>query len=218
MPPTTPPRRERSARCSWSFRAPCCPTAASRASRPGTRRTLAAAPRRLQAACSTPTCCGPPEPPNQYTVVYDSGELTVPPLADPAVSEVATFPVAPAVAVQAGDVLGFYGQGIPVDTGVTVNPDILSYPAPRTRHWRRTWRLPREARSPWALIPASRCTRRTAPTRSRPWSPRPSPIPARAHRRRPPSTRRRAASPPSPSPARAPATSLPRTCRSPPRA
>ena len=67
--------------------------------------------------------------PNQYTVVYDSGELTVPPLADPAISEVATFPVAPAVAVQAGDVLGFYGQGIPVDTGVTVNPDILSYPA-----------------------------------------------------------------------------------------
>ncbi len=67
---------------------------------------------------------------NQYTVVYDSGQLTVPPLADPSVSEVATFPVAPAVAVLAGDVLGFYGQGIPVDTGVTVNPDILSYPAP----------------------------------------------------------------------------------------
>ena len=67
--------------------------------------------------------------PSQYTVVYDSGELTVPPLADPLVSEVATFPVAPAVAVQAGDVLGFYGQGIPVDTGVAVNPDLLSYPA-----------------------------------------------------------------------------------------
>ena len=65
--------------------------------------------------------------PSQYTVVYDSGELTVPTVA---ASAVATFPVTPAVAVQAGDVLGFYGQGIPVDTGVTVNPDILSYPAP----------------------------------------------------------------------------------------
>ncbi len=68
--------------------------------------------------------------PSQYTVVYDSGQLTVPALADPLVSEVATFPVAPAVAVLAGDVVGFYGQGIPVDTGVTVNPDILSTPAP----------------------------------------------------------------------------------------
>ncbi len=67
---------------------------------------------------------------NQYTVVYDSGELTVPALADPLVSAVATFPVQN-VPVLAGDVLGFYGQGIPVDTGVAVpNPDILSYPAP----------------------------------------------------------------------------------------
>ena len=67
--------------------------------------------------------------PSQYTVAYDSGLLTVPTLADPLVSELATFPVTPPVAVQAGDVLGFYGQGIPVDTGVTVNPDLLSYPA-----------------------------------------------------------------------------------------
>ncbi len=67
---------------------------------------------------------------SQYQIAYDSGELTVPALADPAVSAVATFPVTPAVAVQAGDVLGFYGQGIPVDTGVAVTtPDILSYPA-----------------------------------------------------------------------------------------
>ncbi len=66
---------------------------------------------------------------SQYTVVYDSGQLTVPALADPAVSEVATFPVSPAVDVQAGDVVGFYGQGIPVDTGITVNPDLFSYPA-----------------------------------------------------------------------------------------
>ncbi len=80
------------------------------------------------ATCSMPTCCGPPAMPTNTTVVYDSGELTVPALADPAVSEVATFPVSPAVAVQAGDVIGFYGEGIPVDTGV--GTDILSYPAP----------------------------------------------------------------------------------------
>lgn len=64
---------------------------------------------------------------NEYTVVFDSGQLTVPALADPAVSEVATFAVAN-FAVQAGDVLGFYGQGIPIDTDV--GSDILSYPAP----------------------------------------------------------------------------------------
>ena len=66
---------------------------------------------------------------NEYTVVYESGQLTVPALADPAVSEMATFPVTPAVAVQAGDVIGFYGQGIPVDTGITVGQDAFSYPA-----------------------------------------------------------------------------------------
>ncbi len=65
--------------------------------------------------------------PNEYTVVFDSGQLTVPALTDPAVSEIATFTVAN-LAVQAGDVLAFYGQGIPVDTGA--GADILSYPAP----------------------------------------------------------------------------------------
>ncbi len=63
--------------------------------------------------------------PNGYSVVYDSGELTVPAIA---ASAVATFPM-PNVPVLAGDVLGFYGQGIPVDTGVAVNPDLFSYPA-----------------------------------------------------------------------------------------
>jgi len=65
--------------------------------------------------------------PNEFTVVFDSGLLTVPALTDPAVSEVATFSVAN-LAVQAGDKLAFYGQGIPVDTGS--GTDILSYPAP----------------------------------------------------------------------------------------
>jgi FtsP/CotA-like multicopper oxidase with cupredoxin domain len=65
--------------------------------------------------------------PNEYTVFYDSGLLTVPPLADPATGEVVTFPV-PGVAVQAGDILAFYGQGIPVD--VSGGTDMLVYPAP----------------------------------------------------------------------------------------
>jgi len=63
---------------------------------------------------------------NEYTVVFDSGLLTVPDLVDPNVSEIATFAVAN-LAVQAGDVLAFYGQGIPVDTGV--GNDVLHYPA-----------------------------------------------------------------------------------------
>jgi FtsP/CotA-like multicopper oxidase with cupredoxin domain len=64
--------------------------------------------------------------PNEYTVVYVSEQLTVPALADPAVSEPASFP-APNVAVQAGDVLAFYGQGVPVDT--TGGSDVLVFPA-----------------------------------------------------------------------------------------
>jgi FtsP/CotA-like multicopper oxidase with cupredoxin domain len=62
----------------------------------------------------------------QYTVVYDSGLLTIPAPVDP-LGEIATFPV-PGVTVQAGDVLAFYGQGIPMDVGV--GADALSYPAP----------------------------------------------------------------------------------------
>ncbi len=53
---------------------------------------------------------------NEYSVVFDSGLLTVPALADPNVSEIFTWPVMN-LAVQNGDVLAFYGQGIPVDTG-----------------------------------------------------------------------------------------------------
>lgn len=39
------------------------------------------------------------------------------------------FPNAMSAEVQAGDLLAFYGQGIPVDTGVPADGDILSYPA-----------------------------------------------------------------------------------------
>jgi FtsP/CotA-like multicopper oxidase with cupredoxin domain len=66
---------------------------------------------------------------NGYTVLYDTGELTMPPTAVPGISDVATFAVSPSVAVAANDVIGFYGEGIPVDTGVVLNPDTLSTPA-----------------------------------------------------------------------------------------
>ncbi len=62
---------------------------------------------------------------SEYTVVFDSGLLTVPPLADPTVSEIATFGVMN-LAVQAGDLLAFYGQGIPLDIGT--GGDMVSYP------------------------------------------------------------------------------------------
>ena len=64
---------------------------------------------------------------DKYTVVYDSGEQTVPAPTNPA-GEVATFDVSPAVTVHADDVIGFYGEGVPNDTGGT-NADILSTPA-----------------------------------------------------------------------------------------
>ena len=131
MRPTTRLRRESSVRCSWSYRT----QAARRQSaefpdlEPGGRRQAVRPPSAgglFHAYVLRPTGT-----PSQYTVVYDSGRAHRSPLADPSVSEVATFPVAPAVAVQAGDVIGFYGQGIPVDTGVTVNPDILELPGER---------------------------------------------------------------------------------------
>jgi FtsP/CotA-like multicopper oxidase with cupredoxin domain len=65
--------------------------------------------------------------PGEYQVIFDSGTLAVPTLADPAISEMATYDVTD-TAVQAGDILAFYGSGIPVDTGG--GADILSYPAP----------------------------------------------------------------------------------------
>jgi FtsP/CotA-like multicopper oxidase with cupredoxin domain len=63
---------------------------------------------------------------NEYRVLFDSGLLTVPTTTDPT-GTVETFPIPP-VAVQAGDRLAFYGQGVPVDVGT--GADTLSYPAP----------------------------------------------------------------------------------------
>ena len=65
---------------------------------------------------------------DQYQVVFDSGLLTVPVPTNPA-GEVATFPVAAGVTVLAGDLIAFYGQGIPLDVG-GANADLLVYPAP----------------------------------------------------------------------------------------
>jgi FtsP/CotA-like multicopper oxidase with cupredoxin domain len=64
---------------------------------------------------------------NEYTVVFDSGLLTVPAVANPGSSEIATWTVAN-FAVQQGDRLAFYGQGIPVDTGT--GNHALHYPSP----------------------------------------------------------------------------------------
>ena len=58
---------------------------------------------------------------NEYSIVFDSGPLLVPAMAD----GIATFPVAGAPAVAAGDLLAFYGQGIPLDV---VGSDLVAYP------------------------------------------------------------------------------------------
>lgn len=63
---------------------------------------------------------------NQYGVVYDSGELTVP---DPVADPVVTYPV-PNVAVQQGDVIGYWGEGVPFDTTGGTDLTSVVVPAP----------------------------------------------------------------------------------------
>ncbi len=63
--------------------------------------------------------------PNEYAVLWDSGEQTVQPAVDP-VGDVVSIPV-PNIAVTTGDAIAFYGEGIPVDVGG--GTDTLSYPA-----------------------------------------------------------------------------------------
>lgn len=65
---------------------------------------------------------------NEYSVVWDSGEVLVPANGD-SVGSIETIPVDPGVAVTTGDVLAFYGAGIPVDITVS-GADLFSYPAP----------------------------------------------------------------------------------------
>ncbi len=69
--------------------------------------------------------------PNQYTVVFDSGSLTVPALPAGSTRQVETFPVGP-VPVQAGDLIAHYGQGIPFDIGLGAGVDIVFQPANTT--------------------------------------------------------------------------------------
>ncbi|WP_104134432.1 MULTISPECIES: hypothetical protein [unclassified Cryobacterium] len=63
----------------------------------------------------------------ELTVIDTSSELEVPtPTVD--TGEVETYSV-PAVTVQKDDVIGFYDQGVPLDTDVPANGDTLSTPA-----------------------------------------------------------------------------------------
>jgi len=64
---------------------------------------------------------------NQYSVAFDSGQLTMPALTDPAVGEIATFGVAN-LAIQAGDRFAFYGRGIPLDDAT--GTDAVYHPSP----------------------------------------------------------------------------------------
>ncbi len=65
--------------------------------------------------------------PDEYAILWDSGEVAVPATADP-IGTVESIDV-PNVAVTTGDTIAFYGEGIPVDDAGT-GSDILSYPAP----------------------------------------------------------------------------------------
>ena len=57
---------------------------------------------------------------DEYQIAFDSGLLTMPALSDPLVSKVVTFPM-PNIPVQAGDLIAFYGQGVPVDNGASAD-------------------------------------------------------------------------------------------------
>ncbi|WP_246006115.1 hypothetical protein [Georgenia muralis] len=63
---------------------------------------------------------------NEYTVVFDSGALDVPALATAGTSERVTFSVAN-LTVRTGDLVAFYGQGVPLDIGA--GGDAVAYPA-----------------------------------------------------------------------------------------
>ena len=64
---------------------------------------------------------------NEYTVLFDSGLLTVPALPVGSTGQVETFTVSTPVTVQATDRIAWYGQGIPWDLGS--GTDQLCYPA-----------------------------------------------------------------------------------------
>ena len=126
-PPTTPSRPASWVRCWSCSTTPSCRPAPSMTSRAGTRaRPAEARPPRPATVPRAGTAAH--RHAGEYTVVYASDELKVP---TPTVGtgELETYPVTPPVAVQKDDVIGFYGQGIPVDTGAAANGDTLSTPA-----------------------------------------------------------------------------------------
>jgi Ca2+-binding RTX toxin-like protein len=67
---------------------------------------------------------------HQYTVVLDSGLRTVPALPALSTGQVESFSVAP-FAVRPGDLIGWYGQGIPLDID-PLGPDVIAFPGPAT--------------------------------------------------------------------------------------
>ncbi|SOC54640.1 multicopper oxidase domain-containing protein [Ornithinimicrobium cerasi] len=83
---------------------------------------LASAGKTFHAYVLRPTGSG-----EQHTVIFDSGALTVPTLTDPAVGEMVTWPVAN-LPVQTGDLVAWYGQGIPLD--VDTGTDSVRHPVP----------------------------------------------------------------------------------------
>jgi len=90
--------------------------------------TAAGSPTTSAGGVFHPYVLRPTTTPNEYTVAYDGGLQTMPvPIV--ATGEIATFTLTTPVAVAKDDVIGFYGEGIPVDTGIAVSPDTLSYPA-----------------------------------------------------------------------------------------
>ncbi|MFP5416835.1 MAG: hypothetical protein ACLGHZ_08150, partial [Actinomycetes bacterium] len=80
----------------------------------------------------------------QYSVVFDSGALTVPALTpeNAATGETVTFAVAN-LAVKAGDRLAFYGRGVPLDDAA--GPDGVFYPSPLSPLQGETVSLPSTA-------------------------------------------------------------------------
>ena len=114
-----------------------------------------------------------------------------------------TFDLGPAVEVQQDDVIGFYGEGVPLDAGGT-DADILSTPASADATL-ATAAAPAQGDAMTLGVDANYPL--TSQDRTYSFAATVTPTArATARRRRPQSTRRPAGSPRSPSPSRAPAT------------
>lgn len=68
----------------------------------------------------------PTQVPGQYTVVFDSGQLTVPSVTT---GQIQTFTLTTPFQVQKGDLIAHYGNGIPFDGGLGTGLDMVFYPA-----------------------------------------------------------------------------------------